>query len=141
MCFETTDLPPPVREEDYVTTEETTSKTEEILKELPPLKKPSFPRESVEEEKEVSTEGGTPSSESEEEEENDEEKETESEEEPLIEVFLTPEVALTEFYSSPKSRKLKLHPDDDISTEQGENIEFDAGRKFSNADVNAAICK
>ena len=137
LCFETTDLPQPVREEfeeDFVTTEETTSTTEEISTELPPLKKPSFPRESVEEEEE-----GTPYAESEEEEENGEEKETESEEEPLIEVFLTPEFALTDFYSSPKSRKLKLLPDDDINTKQAENIEFDADRKFSNADVNAAI--
>ena len=137
LCFETTDLPQPVREEfeeDFVTTEETTSTTEEISTELPPLKKPSFPRESVEEEEE-----GTPYAESEEEEENGEEKETESEEEPLIEVFLTPEFALTDFYSSPKSRKLKLLPDDDINTKQDENIEFDADRKFSNADVNAAI--
>ena len=66
---------------------------------------------------------------------------SQSEQEGLIDVFLTPEAALTDYYSSPKSRKLQLLPNDDIGggkEVEGENQQI-SGRRFSNSDVNAAI--
>ena len=67
--------------------------------------------------------------------------ESESDQEAQVEVFLTPEVALTDFYSSPRSRKLQLLSSNE--SREGEGVEGNSqqisGRRFSNFDVNAAI--